>query len=113
MNIGENIRKLRKQNKLTSKQLGRMVRLSEQAICQYDRNERHPSITGLCNIANALNVSLDELVGYRDSEADNEGSVYTVSFNIRTNKERTDLQTLLKIANTLDLNIIAQGDEIK
>lgn len=61
MSTGENIRKLRKQKELTLKQLGNIVHLSEQAIGQYERGERIPNITILQQIANALNVDVNQL----------------------------------------------------
>ena len=61
MSIGENIRRLRKQKKLTLKQLGNIVHLSKQAIGQYERGERTPNIKILQQIANALGVDINDL----------------------------------------------------
>ena len=63
MNIGENIRKERKNKKLTLKELGSKVGLSEQAIGQYERGDRTPSTEILIRIANALDVALIDLIG--------------------------------------------------
>lgn len=61
MSTGENIRRLRKEKKLTLKQLGNIVHLSEQAIGQYERGERKPNITTLQQIANALGIKVNQL----------------------------------------------------
>lgn len=63
MNIGENIRNARKNKKLTLKELGNIINLSEQAIGRYERGERQPNINILNKIAIALNVSVNDLIG--------------------------------------------------
>ena len=68
MNIGENIRYIRKKKKLTLKALGIKVGLSEQAIGQYERGDRKASIEVLDKIAAALDVSINDLLGYGDLE---------------------------------------------
>jgi transcriptional regulator with XRE-family HTH domain len=76
LNIGENIRNIRKNQKLTLKELGIKISLSEQAIGQYERGEREPNIETLNKIANALEVSLNDLLKDTDivnlTEADKE-----------------------------------------
>lgn len=62
MDIGIKLRTIRKNNKLTLKQLGELVGLSEQAIGQYERGDRNPSIEILNKIAAALGVSVNELI---------------------------------------------------
>lgn len=63
MNIGENIRNIRKKKNLTLKDLGNIINLSEQAIGQYERGERQPNISILNKIAIALDVSIIDLIG--------------------------------------------------
>lgn len=72
MNIGENIRSIRKRKKLTLKALGIKVGLSEQAIGQYERGDRNPSIEILNKIAVALGVPINDILGYKDLEKDKE-----------------------------------------
>lgn len=60
--LGINIRNARKSKKMTLKELGDKVNLSEQAIGQYERAERQPSIIMLAEIANALNVGILDLL---------------------------------------------------
>lgn len=61
MKTGEKIRKIRKQQKLSMKELGKRIGLSEQAISQYERGVRNISLEVLYAIANALNVSIEDL----------------------------------------------------
>lgn len=62
MNVGEKIRKIRKQQKLSMKELGKRIGLSEQAISQYERGVRNISLEVLYAIANALNVTYTDLI---------------------------------------------------
>lgn len=64
MNIGIKLRTIRKNNKLTLKQLGELVGLSEQAIGQYERGDRNPSIDILNKIAAALGITVNDLLNY-------------------------------------------------
>lgn len=60
--LGQRIRKYRKYNGLTMKELGEHLNLSEQAISQYERNKRTPSIDTLNKIAVILDVPLSEFI---------------------------------------------------
>lgn len=61
MNTGELIRKYRKEKKMTMKELGENVGVSEQAISQYERGLRKISLETLIKISNVLNVSVNTL----------------------------------------------------
>lgn len=73
--IGMNIRSLRKQNKMSSKELADRIGLkSAQAILQYERGEREPSLETIKDIANALEVSLSKLLiptNHKDLDMEN------------------------------------------
>jgi len=81
LNIGENIRKLRKTHKLTLKGLGSKVNLSEQAIGQYERGDRTPNIDTLNKIAEALDVPLSNLLDPESANAFFQDSVDDVMKN--------------------------------
>jgi len=63
MKIGSKIVELRKENNLSRDELGKTVGTSGAVIGRYERNEITPSIEVAAKMANALNVSLDFLVG--------------------------------------------------
>ncbi|MFW2502386.1 helix-turn-helix domain-containing protein [Clostridium diolis] len=92
MNIGEKIRKLRKDNKLTLKELGTKINLSEQAIGQYERGDRSPSLDVLNKIANIFNISLSYLLNYGDE------------ININSNRENMYSAMMDDIQKTIDVN---------
>ena len=61
MNIGDNIKKYRKQNKLTQKELGDLINKSTISIRKYESNKIVPSLGVLDDISKALNVPVNYL----------------------------------------------------
>lgn len=62
MNTGDRIRKLRLQQGLTQQELGRRCQMADSAIRLYESNRGNPTEKTLRRIADALSVSLVELV---------------------------------------------------
>lgn len=98
MNYGENIKKIRKQKGFTQKELGQKLGISQAAIGQFESNKANPKMETIQKIADALNVSINDLIpdSYdRTMQIGNEVSVYDYSFieslaihKIFTDKER-------------------------
>ena len=63
MTLGQHITTLRKENKLSQSELGKKAGTSGDLIGRYERDEVKPSIDVIIRIADALNVSIDYLVG--------------------------------------------------
>lgn len=57
------LRKLRKENKLSQAELGKILNLSQRTISSYENGERFPDEITLNNIADYFNVSMDYLLG--------------------------------------------------
>lgn len=70
MTLGEHITALRKKNKVSQAELGRMANTSGDLIGRYERDEVKPSVEVVIKIADALGVSLDFLVGNTSMELD-------------------------------------------
>ncbi|AZB30323.1 helix-turn-helix domain-containing protein [Chryseobacterium balustinum] len=70
MTLGQNIITLRKKLKLSQNDLGKAVGTSGDIIGRYERDEVKPSIEVAIKIADALQVSLDYLVGKTSLEVD-------------------------------------------
>lgn len=70
MTLGQNITTLRKKLKLSQNDLGKVVGTSGDIIGRYERDEVKPSIEVAIKIADALQVSLDYLVGKTSLEVD-------------------------------------------
>lgn len=61
--FGLNLKKLRKDKKMSQKILAARVGISESMICRYEKGEIYPPFETLRNLSGILNVSLDELCG--------------------------------------------------
>ena len=58
----ENIRILREKRGITQKQLADLIGVAPSTVANYENDVRTPNIYALCDIADALDVSLDMLV---------------------------------------------------
>jgi transcriptional regulator with XRE-family HTH domain len=67
MTFGEKILTIRKKNKWSQDQLAKMIGTSAPIIGRYERNEIKPSIETAKNIADALEVTIDYLIGGSDT----------------------------------------------
>lgn len=65
-NFSTQLRKIRKERKLTQRQLAIEIGASERGIQQYELGERKPAFDVLIALADYFNVSLDYLVGRSD-----------------------------------------------
>jgi len=63
MNIGETIKKLRKQKDMTQEQLAEYLNISPQAISRWEINSTLPDITLVPMLANIFDVTTDMLLG--------------------------------------------------
>jgi len=70
MTLGQRITSLRKKKKLSQGELGKLVETSGDIIGRYERDEVKPSIEVVIRMADALEVSLDFLVGKTELELD-------------------------------------------
>jgi transcriptional regulator with XRE-family HTH domain len=62
LEIGTKLNKLRKQRLLTQTQLAEIVGVSQKQISLIERNEIEPRISTVRKIADALNVSREDLI---------------------------------------------------
>ena len=64
--IGERLKKLRKERKITQDDLAELIGVQKTAVSQYETNKNDPSDKIKVNIAKHLNISLDYLLGVID-----------------------------------------------
>lgn len=62
MTIGENIRRIRKENGLTQKQLGERLNMTQSAIGQFENDKTSPKIETIDKIASALGVNIVDIM---------------------------------------------------
>ena len=70
MTLGQHITALRKGKDFSQSELGKKVGTSGDIIGRYERDEVKPSIEVIIKIADALQISIDYLVGKTDFELD-------------------------------------------
>lgn len=61
-NIAANLRQFRAKNKISQEKLSDLTGISQQFICNIETEKVNPSIETLLKIANALNITLNDLV---------------------------------------------------
>ncbi|MGO1043061.1 helix-turn-helix domain-containing protein [Clostridioides difficile] len=62
LNLGENLKRLRKEKNLSQEQLAEMLNVSRQAISKWESNKTYPDIENLILLRNLFNVTLDDLI---------------------------------------------------
>lgn len=62
MKIGEHIKQLRLENKITQKELAKMLNISQQALSHYEKGEREINLDLLKKICVIFGVTSDELL---------------------------------------------------
>ena len=66
--FGNTLKQLRTEHKMTQKELGEKLNLSQRVIGYYEKDERFPDQITLIKIADFFNVSVDFLLGRYESE---------------------------------------------
>jgi transcriptional regulator with XRE-family HTH domain len=72
MNFSDNMMLLRKKKGLSQADLGKMIGTSGDVVGRYERGDITPSIEVVAKIADALEVSVDYLIGKTKMELDQE-----------------------------------------
>lgn len=62
LNLGENLKRLRKERNLSQEQLAEMLTVSRQAISKWESNKTYPDIENLILLRTLFNVTLDDLI---------------------------------------------------
>ena len=97
--IGENIKRLRKQNHITQEALANYLSLTCQAISKWERGESSPDVSYLCAIAVFFRVSTDELLGMTETVRENRVLSYLEQCNELEREGRTEeLRALIELA---------------
>lgn len=114
------IREHRKKANLTIKALADKVKLSEQAISQYELGKRKPNLETLINISKALNINYSELISNSDFDIPNLDDpakpclkeFWNDAFNTPEKVKQTELQDALsKIINHCGFSIDLNNDD--
>ena len=63
MNIGENLRKLRKLKSCSQEDIAIILNISRQAYCRYENNQRELPLDSLCKLADFYEETTDAILG--------------------------------------------------
>ncbi len=74
INTGERIRALRQQRNLNQEQLAELANLNRVTIAKYESGRVEPGAQALARIADAMDVTVDEILGRKESETKQEDS---------------------------------------
>ena len=87
MSLGNNIRAVRKEKKLSQVELGKAVGVSRSTIANWEKGKTSPATTYILKLANFFNITTDYLLGYTPTPQ-------------LTRKDERDVQKIVK--NLLD-----------
>ena len=63
MTIGQSIKYARKERGIKQVEVSKMIGISQPEISRWETGKAYPSVLSLVDLADALDISLDELVG--------------------------------------------------
>lgn len=85
MNLGEKIKTLRTEAKLSQQQLADILLVSRQAVTKWETNAGIPDITNLTMLSNVFHISLDELMS---GETDKKQVYFRQDANLSAYKDK-------------------------
>ena len=100
MTFPEALRRFRKDNGLTQKQVAEAIGIREAVYQRYEQNKAAPSVNVVMKIADVFKVPLDYLVG-RDDDAKNTNEFHLLA--IYRNLDENNRRTLTDMANFLNI----------
>lgn len=71
--LGERLKKLREEIKLSQLELAEYLNISQQALSKWENNLTQPDIETLITLSNKFDVSIDYLLGKSDNRNSNNG----------------------------------------
>lgn len=66
--IKQRLNKLKKEMKLTQKELSEITGVPQYSVCRYLSGERVPNVSNLVRLARALNTTPNYLVGFEEDK---------------------------------------------
>ncbi len=75
MNFSEQLTRLRREKGLSQEALAELIGVSRQAVSKWEREEAQPDLTKIITLCDILDVSPDELLGYKTKESDEKKEV--------------------------------------
>ena len=64
--IGNKIKELRKERKLTQKELAKGLKVGQASVCEWEKNQYEPTASAIIALCKFFDVSADYLLGLSD-----------------------------------------------
>ena len=100
-NFGQKILEIRKKRGVTQQELGKTIGVDKRVISKYEKGQTIPSVKVALQIATALDVSLDYLMGSNKALFidDNEIIQLLKDYNTLTEEVKTTVKNMLRALN--------------
>jgi len=92
--IGNNIKKIREEKRMTQKVLADKTNLTKRTILNYEAGDRQPKYSTLEDIAKALEVSMTEMVTGEKLLSDGDLETYVCGLTLEINSRETEIKNL-------------------
>ena len=101
MTFSKALRRFRKDNGLTQKQVAEAIGIREAVYQRYEQNKASPSVNVVIKMADVFNVPLDYLVGRDEGDSQNKNESYLLT--TYRNLDENNRRTLTDMANFLNM----------
>lgn len=111
--LGDRIKQLRKDNKLTQKELGEKLNVGKSTISQYENNINTPDIEIIRKISKIFDVSVDYLLGdtnIRKNQPNSSSTNLNELFKEYTEEDLIKLSKIYKVYK--DMNLDKLDDDV-
>ena len=90
LELGNNIRQLRRRDKRTQEQLAEALGVTSQAVSRWESGGSYPDMNLIPSIANYFGVSIDELFGYTNDRTKRIGELVTKIYDMKRQNNGVD-----------------------
>ncbi|MCI1960124.1 MAG: helix-turn-helix domain-containing protein [Clostridia bacterium] len=113
MNIAEIIKKLLKKNNMTQADICRLTGIPTSLMSNYIKGKKTPSLSNSVKLAQAFNISMDELAGIDNKIKNNKYEFSKELLEVAIAYEKADFKTKNHIRIILDLPKIGAEKDTK
>ena len=106
LNIGENIRKYRRDMNITQEQFAEKIGVSFQAVSRWENGVTYPDMELLPGIAKHFNISIDQLLGYPDDKREDIAKQTINALKAATCEEPLDKEKIISLIRDVRNNYL-------
>ena len=106
LNIGENIRKHRRDMNLTQEQFAEKIGVSFQAVSRWENGVTYPDMELLPAISKFFDISVDQLLGYSEDQREDKAKETVNELRAETRKEQPDKEKMISLIRDIRNNYL-------